>query len=151
MLHNHLFMLLFKKTVLPVHHERLEPLVLICESLYAAEGKSRFPPSVLCCPVMEHEQQFQRKCGWLASHVLEEARVLAFTLLHWYCSWMTGESWLVGGNWKVTKITGKIPILNGRRVISVDVMHVIVVARVVWNHLRAISCAEIETEKRSQT
>lgn len=56
-----------------------------------------FRLSVLSHPVTLHEQQF--KCGWLASHVSEDAHD------HWYCtttklSYDTGD--LTGG-WELAK------------------------------------------------
>lgn len=66
------------------------------------EGAKRFLPSVLHCTVSGS----LAKC--LTTHVSEGAHVSLHPPLLWtYCS-MIWQSWLVVGNWRMTKIRGGI-------------------------------------------
>lgn len=48
-----------------------QPIVVICEHMYVEQVIEHFPPSVLHCPVMQDEQQFEniRLAGFMYLHV----------------------------------------------------------------------------------
>lgn len=71
----------------------------VYELMHAEAG--RFPLSVLCCPVMQEEQQFAgfTVCGGSSSYPSFSPAGRCH---------MIEESWLVAWNWQVTNLVSKI-------------------------------------------
>lgn len=56
-----------------VHHKNIRQSWVFWEIMYAEEGAQSLFPSVLSCPLTQHEEQVDKRCFWLASHVSGEA------------------------------------------------------------------------------
>lgn len=61
----------------------------IWKSEYVEEGRQCFPLSVFSCPLMQHEQQFERYSDWL--HISRTKHLLAHTLPCWWLWYDRGE------------------------------------------------------------
>lgn len=65
---------------LPGQSQQRQPIMEVCEIIYAEEGRQHFSRSVLRIPVMQREQQFGKKI-WL--HMTRRKHALVSTLFSW--------------------------------------------------------------------
>lgn len=72
-------------------HSDIQQSVNVCE-LMNAEA------SAFLCPVVQHEQPFKKGAGAGLDEVSQRKQALAF---RWH---VIEERWLVGGNWRMTKL-----------------------------------------------